>query len=52
MPNAAQIQLLETKLSKIRVPRSEISVLITNLEILEKNIIKEVLAPEQFTKLS
>ena len=52
MPSAAQTQLLEQKLTKIRVPRSEISIIIKNFDKLAGGIIGGILAPEKLQKIA
>ena len=52
MPSAAQTQLLEKKLVKIRVPRGDISTILKNFDKLAGGIIGGILAPEKMEKIA
>ena len=52
MPSAAQTQLLEKKLVKIRVPRGDITTILSNFDKLAGGIIGGVLAPEKMEKIA
>jgi len=52
MPSAAQTQLLEQKLAKIRVPTSDISIIVKNFDKLAGGIIGGILAPEKMKKIA
>ncbi len=52
MSRPKQTQLLEKALTKIRVPRSDITKILMNFDNLKNDIIGGVLAPEQLKEIA